>query len=154
MIQNYSGTGNRTPSCRAPGMRGGNVSRYTIPDLDSAIGTGLSSMCRKKYSSSQCSYPVYDPRRMQFVFGARLHETEEAGNPVFIPPDSFWPFLVVRMCLLIWRTSWCRVNSWAWSTHNYYAILIVRVKSNFLALLFILLWIDWASLMEWLAPIP
>ena len=35
---------------------------------------------------------TYNPRRMQSVFGARPHETEEAdhlGNPVFIPPDSF-----------------------------------------------------------------
>ena len=35
---------------------------------------------------------TYNPRRMQSVFGARPHETEDAdhlGNPVFIPPDSF-----------------------------------------------------------------
>ena len=35
---------------------------------------------------------TYNPHRMQSVFGARPHETEDAdhlGNPVFIPPDSF-----------------------------------------------------------------
>lgn len=35
---------------------------------------------------------TYNPRRMQSVFGARPHETEDSdhlGNPVFIPPDSF-----------------------------------------------------------------
>ena len=34
-MSNNSGTGNRTPSCREHSheMRGGNVSRYTIPDI-------------------------------------------------------------------------------------------------------------------------
>jgi len=35
---------------------------------------------------------TYNPHRMQSVFGARPHETEDAdhlGNPAFIPPASF-----------------------------------------------------------------
>ena len=61
-----SGTGNRTPSCRAPMLRGGNVSRYTIPDLHFTGQTSTLLRTRHVHSKipvhfTRCTSPFQQP---------------------------------------------------------------------------------------------